>query len=64
MDFLQIDDKRRAKRLTVVQLCEKIGVNESTYYKWKENPGRMKADMLVKIANALDMTEQEKVDLF
>ena len=64
MDFLKIDDKRRAKRLTVLQLCEKIGVNESTYYKWKENPGRMKADTFIKIVDALDMSDQEKINLF
>lgn len=64
MDFLKIDDKRRARRMTIAQLCEQIGVDESTYHKWKSEPSRMKVDTLAKIIDVLEMTDQEKTELF
>lgn len=63
MDFLQIDDKRRERRVTIATLCKEIGVDESTYHKWKADPTKMKVETLIKIADYLEMSEEEKISL-
>jgi len=45
--------------LTIGQVCQKLGVSEQTYYRWKKEYGGMKADALKR----LKQLEQENARL-
>lgn len=55
-----IEDKRNKQHLTVEELCRRIDVDVSTYYKWKADPERMKLATVRKIAEVLNFTLAEK----
>ena len=46
----QIVDKLReaeveiAKGMTIDQVCKRLGISEQTYYKWRQEYGRMRTD--------------------
>lgn len=59
-----IEEKRIKQRLTIEELCNEIGVDQSTYYKWKVDPNRMKLATVRKIADFLNFTIAEKKQIF
>ena len=61
MDLELMDLKRRVKGMTVMELCSAIDVDESTYYKWRTDPDRMKLSTANKIASVLGMTDRERL---
>lgn len=59
-----IEEKRNKQRLTVEEFCNQIGVDVSTFYKWKADPDRMKLATVRKIADVLNFTIAEKKQIF
>lgn len=59
-----VEEKRSKQRLTIEEFCKLIGVDESTYYKWKVDPDRMKLSTARKIAEVLNFTIAEKKKIF
>lgn len=55
-----IEEKRYKLHLTVEEFCHQIGVDVSTYYKWKADPDRIKLSTVRKIAEVLNFTIAEK----
>lgn len=41
--------------VTIIGIAAKIGISESSIQKYKHNPGVMRVDDLLKLANALNM---------
>lgn len=62
MNFQVIEAKRKKERLTVKELCENAEIDRTTYYKMKKNPDSMRVSTFRKIADALNMTDEEKMD--
>jgi DNA-binding phage protein len=56
--FLLLDKVRKEKKMSVRQICAKIGVSEGQYYRWcsdfkSQNSATPKFDKLSKISSAL-----------
>lgn len=59
-----IEEKRNKQHLTVEEFCKQVGVDVSTFYKWKTDPDRMKLSTMRKIAEVLNFTVAEKKKIF
>lgn len=62
MNFQVIEAKRKKERITVTELCDKVGIDRSTYYKMLRDPDRTKVSTWQKIADELQMTPEERID--
>lgn len=63
MDFDTLEAMRKSKRYTVTLFCEEIGVDQSTYFKWKDNPDKMSLATAHKIAEVLKLNKKDKAKL-
>lgn len=63
MDFNTLDDMRKSRRYTIVQFCEEVGIDQSTYHKWKTNPDKMSVATANRIAEVLELGKREKAKL-
>ncbi len=59
-----IEQKRNKHHMTVEEFCNQVGVDVSTFYKWKTDPNRMKLSTVRKIADVLNFTIAEKKQIF
>lgn len=64
MDFEFLEKKRIAERFTVVEFCKRVGVDTSTYYRWKSNPGCMRIDHALRVVEVLQLSAADKKKLF
>lgn len=60
MNFQIIDDKRKALRYTVTELCGLVGIDRTSYYMYLKNPEKMRISTWEKIVDVLGMTEVER----
>ena len=60
MNFQVIDDKRKAKRYTVTELCDLAGIDRTSYYIYLKDPGKMRISIWEKLVKILEMTEAER----
>lgn len=61
MNLELMESKRREKRISVTEFCEEIGVDKSTYFRWKANPDSMKLATANRIADVLKMNQKERL---
>lgn len=56
----------RAERVgvTIIGIAAKIGISESSIQKYKHNPGVMRVDDLLKLANVLNMDEGKLLKVY
>lgn len=59
MNIMAIEAKRKEKRITVNEMCDYAGIDRTTYYKIKTDPGRMRVSTLRKIAELLELTDSD-----
>lgn len=59
LDFME--EKRKEKRLSVAEFCDSIGVDKSTYFRWKSNPDGMKLSTANRIADVLELKQRERL---
>ena len=60
MNIAIIEEKRKLKRITVTELCDAVGIERSTYYKYLKDPDSMKISTWQKLVNYLGMTLAER----
>ena len=60
MNIGVIEEKRRQKRITITELCEKVGIERSTYYRLLAHPESMRISTWDKIVTCLGMTQAER----
>ena len=53
MDY--IEQIRKEKGMSVTELCEKIGVQRTTYYKWISKERKPKMDKIVNMCKVLNI---------
>ena len=62
MDY--IEQIRRENGLSVPELCEKIGVQRTTYYKWLSGERKTKIDKIVNMCKVLNIDFASNVEKF
>ena len=62
MDY--IEQIRREKGVSVQELCEKIGVQRTTYYKWINKERKPKIDKIVNMCKVLNIDFASNVEKF
>ena len=62
MDY--IEQIRKEKGMSVTELCEKIGVQRTTYYKWISKDRKPKIDKIVNMCKVLNIDFASNVDKF
>ena len=62
MDY--IEQIRREKGVSVPELCEKIGVQRTTYYKWINKERKQKIDKIVNMCKVLNIDFASNVEKF
>ena len=55
---------RREKGVSVLELCEKIGVQRTTYYKWINKERKPKIDKIVNMCKVLNIDFASNVEKF
>ena len=56
--------KIREKALTQKDVAERIGIDESTFYRKLKKNGQFTIEEAYKISEVLDLTNQEAIDIF
>ena len=62
MDY--IEQIRREKGVSVQELCEKIGVQRTSYYKWINKERKPKIDKIVNMCKVLNIDFASNVEKF
>lgn len=62
MDY--IEQIRKEKGMSVTELCEKIGVQRTTYYKWISKDRKPKIDKIVNMCKVLNIDFASNVEKF
>ena len=62
MDY--IEQIRKEKGMSVTELCEKIGVQRTTYYKWLSGKRKPKMDKIVNMCKVLNIDFASNVEKF
>ncbi len=62
MDY--IEQIRKEKGKSVTELCEKIGVQRTTYYKWINKERKPKMDKIVNMCKVLNIDFASNVEKF
>ena len=62
MDY--IEQVRKEKGVSVTELCEKIGVQRTTYYKWISKDRKPKMDKIVNMCKVLNIDFASNVEKF
>ena len=62
MDY--IEQIRKEKGISVTELCEKIGVQRTTYYKWISKDRKPKMDKIVNMCKVLNIDFASNVEKF
>ena len=62
MDY--IEQVRKEKGISVTELCEKIGVQRTTYYKWLSGERKPKMDKIVNMCKILNIDFASNVEKF
>lgn len=62
MDY--IEQIRKEKGMSVTELCEKIGVQRTTYYKWISKDRKPKMDKIVNMCKVLNIDFARNVEKF
>lgn len=62
MDY--IEQIRKEKGMSVTELCEKIGVQRTTYYKWIGKDRKPKMDKIVNMCKVLNIDFASNVEKF
>ena len=62
MDY--IEQVRKEKGMSVTELCEKIGVQRTTYYKWISKERKQKMDKIVNMCKVLNIDFASNVEKF
>ena len=62
MDY--IEQIRKEKVMSVTELCEKIGVQRTTYYKWISKDRKPKIDKIVNMCKVLNIDFASNVEKF
>lgn len=62
MDY--IEQIRKEKGMSVAELCEKIGVQRTTYYKWISKDRKPKMDKIVNMCKVLNIDFASNVEKF
>lgn len=62
MDY--IEQVRKEKGMSVTELCEKIGVQRTTYYKWISKDRKPKMDKIVDMCKVLNIDFASNVEKF
>lgn len=62
MDY--IEQIRKEKGMSVAELCEKIGVQRTTYYKWISKDRKPKIDKIVNMCKVLNIDFASNVEKF
>lgn len=62
MDY--IEQIRKEKGISVTELCEKIGVQRTTYYKWISKKRKPKMDKIVNMCKVLNIDFASNVEKF
>lgn len=52
---LTLDAWRRARGLSQAEVAEGLGVHVNTYIRWEKDPGEIKYDKAIRLANLLDI---------
>ena len=62
MDY--IEQIRKERGMSVTELCEKIGVQRTTYYKWISKERKPKMDKIVNMCKVLNIDFASNVEKF
>ena len=62
MDYIEL--VRKEKGMSVTELCEKIGVQRTTYYKWISKDRKPKMDKIVNMCKVLNIDFASNVEKF
>ena len=62
MDY--IEQVRKEEGMSVTELCEKIGVQRTTYYKWINKERKPKIDKIVNMCKVLNIDFASNVEKF
>lgn len=62
MDY--IEQIRKEKGMSVTELCKKIGVQRTTYYKWISKDRKPKMDKIVNMCKVLNIDFASNVKKF
>ena len=62
MDY--IEQIRKEKGMSVTELCEKIGVQRTTYYKWISKDRKPKIDKIVNMCKDLNIDFASNIEKF
>ena len=62
MDY--IEQVRKEEGISVTELCEKIGVQRTTYYKWLSRERKPKMDKIVNMCKVLNIDFASNVEKF
>ena len=62
MDY--IEQVRKEKGISVTELCEKIGAQRTTYYKWISKDRKPKMDKIVNMCKVLNIDFASNVEKF
>lgn len=62
MDY--IEQIRKEKGLSVTELCEEIGVQRTTYYKWINKERKPKLQRIVDMCKVLNIDFTQNVEKF
>ena len=62
MDY--IEQVRKEEGISVTELCEKIGVQRTTYYKWINKERKPKIDKIVNMCKVLNIDFASNVEKF
>ena len=60
MNFDIIEQKRKARGMTITRLCEKAGVDRKTYYNVKANPDSARFSVVTRLVSAVGLNAVEK----
>lgn len=64
VDTIRIKEKMGGKDMSKAALARKIGITTVTLDSYFKNPSKIPHDKIVKIAEALELTEQEAAQIF
>lgn len=62
MDY--IEEVRKEKGISVTELCNRIGVQRTTYYKWLSGERKAKMDKIVNMCKVLNIDFAHNVEKF
>ena len=62
MDY--IEQIRKKRGMSVTELCDKIGVQRTTYYKWISKDRKPKMDKIVNMCKVLNIDFASNVEKF